>query len=315
MKHQCVLVLGGSGFIGAPLAARLVATHRRVLVPSRRPARAAHLRPLPTVEIVEADIHDDGQLAELVGRCDAVVNLVGILHGRRGDPFGPDFATAHVELPRRIVSACTRRGVRRLIHVSALGVADDGKSGPSMYLRSKAAGERVVREADLDWTILRPSVIFGPGDKLMNTFAALQRFAPLVPLARAHTRLQPVWVGDVAQAIVAALENPATRGRCYELAGPEVFTLAQLFELAGLYAGRAAPVLPLPDPVGRLQATMLEFAPGPTLMSRDNFDSLSIDNVASGPIAPELGIRPTSLAAIVPGYLAPRRERAARGGG
>ena len=317
MQYRRILVLGGSGFIGAPLAERLVEGNRQVLVPTRRPVRAAHLRPLPTVEIVAADIHRDDELADLVGRCDAVVNLVGILHGRTGDPFGPDFAAAHVELPRRIVAACARHKVRRLIHVSALGVADDGKSGPSMYLRSKAAGEQVVREADrIDWTILRPSVIFGPRDKLMNTFAALQRFAPLVPLARADTRLQPVYVGDVAQAIVASLDNRVTQGRCYELAGPQVFTLAQLFELAGLYAGRVAPVLPLPDWVGRLQATALEFAPGPTLMSRDNFDSLSIDNVASGPIAPELGIVPSSLAAIVPGYLAPRDadERRPRGG-
>ncbi len=317
MEYRRILVLGGSGFVGATLAERLVEGNRHVLVPTRRPGRAAHLGPLPTVEIVAADIQRDDELAGLVRRCDAVVNLVGILHGRTGDPFGPEFAAAHVELPRRIVAACARHKVRRLIHISALGVADDGKSGPSMYLRSKAAGEQVVREAGgIDWTILRPSVIFGPRDKLLNTFAALQRFAPLVPLARADTRLQPVYVGDVAQAIIACLDNRLTRGRCYELAGPQVFTLAQLFELAGLYAGRVAPVLRLPDRVGWLQAAALEFAPGPTLMSRDNFNSLSIDNVASGPIAPELGIKPSSLAAIAPGYLAPRdtAEGRRRGG-
>ena len=305
MVHKRILVLGGAGFVGASLAELLVETNRSVLVPTRRPLQAAHLRPLPTVEICAADVHDDGQLDALVARCDAVVNLVGILHGSSGEPFGPEFARAHVALPTRVAAACQRHGVRRLIHVSALGVADDGRSGPSMYLRSKAAGEQAVREAEgIDWTILRPSVIFGPRDKLMNTFAALQRFAPLVPLARAGTRLQPVYVGDVARAIVSSLGNRATIGHCYELAGPQVFTLAQLFRLAGRWAGRVAPVLPLPDPVGWLQAAALEFAPGPTMMSRDNFDSLSIDNVASGPMAAELGIDPTPLAAIAPGYLA-----------
>lgn len=307
MDYRSVLVIGGSGFVGASLAERLVETNREVIVPTRRPLAAAHLRPLPTVEICAANVHNDGELDELVARCDAVVNLVGILHGATAQPFGPEFAAAHVALPRRIVAACARAGVRRVVHISALGVADDGHSGPSMYLRSKAAGEEVLREAaGIEWTILRPSVIFGPRDKLMNTFATLQRFAPVVPLARAGTRLQPVYVGDVAQAIVACLENRATIGHCYELAGPQVFTLAELFGLAGRWAGRSAPVLPLPDPIGWLQAAALEFAPGPTIMSRDNFDSLAIDNVASGPIDPELGIDPTPLAAIAPGYLARR---------
>jgi len=307
MDYRRVLVIGGSGFVGASLAERLVETNRAVIVPTRRPLRAAHLRPLPTVEICAANIHDDSELDGLVARSDAVVNLVGILHGSSAEPFGAEFASAHVALPSRIVAACARQGVRRFIHMSALGVADDGHSGASMYLRSKAAGEQVLREAPgIEWTILRPSVIFGPRDKLMNTFATLQRFAPVVPLARAGTRLQPVYVGDVAQAIVACLENRATIGHCYELAGPQVFTLAELFALAGLWAGRTAPVLPLPDPLGWLQAAALEFAPGPTIMSRDNFDSLAIDNVASGPIDPDLGIDPTPLAAIVPGYLARR---------
>ncbi len=310
MEYRRVLVIGGSGFIGASLAARLVATNREVIVPTRRPLRAAHLRPLPTVEIRAADIHDDRELDALVAGSDAVVNLVGILHGSSAEPFGAEFALAHVTLPGRIAAACARHGVRRFIHISALGVADDGHSGPSMYLRSKAAGEQAVRATvGIDWTILRPSVIFGPQDKLMNTFATLQRFAPVVPLARAETRLQPVYVGDVARAIVACLENRATIAHCYELAGPHVFTLAELFGLAGHWAGRTAPVLALPDPLGWLQAATLEFAPGPTIMSRDNFDSLAIDNVASGPMAPELGIEPTPLAAIVPGYLA----RSARG--
>ena len=310
MAHPCVLLVGGTGFIGSQIAGRLAAGNRRVLVPTRRYERARHLLPLPTVEVVEADVHDDGELRRLTASVDAVINLVGILHGRRGSPWGPEFDKAHVRLPARIAAACTDSGVRRLLHMSALGVqAGSEQSAPSMYLRSKAAGERAVREARaLDWTIFRPSVVFGAGARFLNLFARLQAWLPVMALARAGARFQPVFVGDVARAFVDALDAPATHGGCYELAGPDVFTLRELVALAGRHAGHERPIVALPDSLGRLQATMLEFAPGPTLMSRDNFDSMAIDNVASGPIAPELGLTPTPLAAIAPAYL--RRDPA-----
>ena len=305
MVHARVLLIGGSGFIGSRIAARLCALNRRVVVPTRRSERGRDLQPLPTVEIVEADVHDDAQLRRLMLGVDAVINLVGILHGRTGSPWGPEFEAAHVRLPARIVSACADAGVRRLLHMSALGVQAGGEQSlPSMYLRSKAAGEQTVREARaLDWTIFRPSVVFGPHDAFLNLFAGLQTWLPLMALARAHARFQPVFVGDVAQAFANALDARSTFGGCYELAGPEVFTLRELVALAGQYSGHRRPILALPDALGRLQAAALEFAPGPTLMSRDNFDSMAIDNVASGPIAPELGLTPTPLAAIAPAYL------------
>jgi len=306
MAHARVLLIGGAGFIGSQIAGRLAAANRRVLVPTRRHERARHLLPLPTVEVVEADVHDDGQLRRLAAGVDAVINLVGILHGRRGSPWGPEFEAAHVRLPARVAAACAETGVRRLLHMSALGVQEGGeRSLPSMYLRSKAAGERAVREAKaLDWTIFRPSVVFGPGDNFLNLFARLQAWLPLMALGRSTARFQPVFVGDVAQAFVNALDEPATHGGCYELAGPDVFTLRELVALAGRQCGHARPIVALPDALGRLQATLLEFAPGPTLMSRDNFDSMAIDNVARGPIAAELGVTPTPLAAIAPSYLA-----------
>lgn len=305
MAHARVLLVGGTGFIGSQIASRLAAGSRRVLVPTRRYERARHLLPLPTVEVVEADVHDDGQLRRLTASVDAVINLVGILHGRRGSPWGPDFDEAHVRLPARIAAACADAGVRRLLHMSALGVqAGSERSAPSMYLRSKAAGEQAVRDAHaLDWTIFRPSVVFGPDDRFLNLFARLQAWLPMMALARAGARFQPVFVGDVARAFVDALDAPATRGGCYELAGPDIFTLRELVALAGRHAGHERPILALPDGLGRLQAMLLELAPGPTLMSRDNFDSMAIDNVASGPIAPELGLTPTPLAAIAPAYL------------
>ncbi len=321
MIHTRILLLGGSGFIGSHIASRLSSASRRVLVPTRRPERARHLLLLPTVEVVEADIHDDATLAALVARSDAVINLVGILHGSNASPWGRQFEQAHVRLPARIASACTAAGVRRLLHMSALGVQAGGeRSLPSMYLRSKAAGERAVREAsDLDWTIFRPSVVFGPDDRFLNLFARLQDWLPVVALGRAGARLQPVYVGDVASGFAAALDLPAAIGACYVLAGPDVYTLRELVRLAGRYSGHARPVIGLPDSLGRLQAMLLELLPGPPLMSRDNFDSMRIDNVAQGPIADVLGIVPTPIGAVAPAYLrrAPsrlgdERERARR---
>jgi uncharacterized protein YbjT (DUF2867 family) len=304
MKANRILVVGGAGFVGQHLVARLSAQNRRVTVPVRRLERARHLLPLPTVHVLPADIADDAVLDALISKCDAVINLVGILHDGYGDPYGAAFANAHVELPRRLVSACERHGVRRLIHVSALGVPDQGAGdAPSMYLRSKADGEQVIRDSQLDWTILRPSVVFGPEDGFMNMFATMQQFLPVIPLARAGTRFQPVYVGDLAQAIVNALDKPGCFGKTYELAGPQVFTLEELVRLAGQWSGAARPVWALPFTLGQLQASLLGALPGPKLMTRDNFDSMSVDNVASGPIAPELDINPTPLASVAPAYL------------
>lgn len=320
MKANRILVIGGAGFVGRHIVARLSAQNRRVIVPVRRLERARHLLPLPTVLVQPANLNDDQVLDALISQCDAVINLVGILHDGEGQPYGKGFAQAHVELPRRLAAACSRNGVRRLIHLSALGVPNSAaESAPSMYLRSKADGEREIRESkNIDWTILRPSVIFGPEDKFLNLFATMQRFLPLMPIARAGTKFQPVYVGDVAQAVVNALDNPQTFGKTYELAGPEVFTLGDLVRLAGRWSGSPRPVWELPYTLGQMQAAFLEVLPGPTLMSRDNFHSMSVDNVASGPIAPELGIAVTPLASIGPGYLArdsrfnPERARANR---
>ena len=237
VRHQDILVIGGSGFVGLHVVNRLVGRGLKVTVPVRRRAAAGHLITLPTVDVVEADVHDDTVLDQLLAGRDAVINLVGILQGSRGMPYGPEFARAHVELPRRIVVRCRLHGVRRYLHMSALGA--DSK-GPSMYQRSKGDGEAAVRDSGLDWTIFQPSVIFGPEDRFLNTFAALASIAPVLPIAGAETRFQPICVDDVADAFVNALDEPRTIHKAYELAGPRIYTLRELVQFAADGLGASA---------------------------------------------------------------------------
>lgn len=309
MRNTQVLVLGGSGFIGRHLINLLVERGCRVRVPSRRRDHARHLIMLPTCEVIEANIHDDAALDSLVAGQDAVINLVGILQGREAD-----FARAHADLTRRALAACARHKVRRFLQMSALG-ADP--QGPSMYQRSKGAAEAHVRASPLDWTIFQPSVVFGPEDRFLNTFAALARIAPLIPLAGADVRFQPVCVDDVALAFANALDNPATYGRTYELAGPTVYTLRQLVAFAARAGGHPRAVVGLPDGLARIQARLMELAPGEPLMSRDNLDSMKRDNIASvQPFrpAPELGIGQTPMEPMAAVYLAGMHPRSRFGG-
>jgi NADH dehydrogenase len=308
MRHRRIVILGGTGFIGRHLAARLVARGAHVVVPTRRSEHARDLKFLPTLEVLQADLHDSASFTRVLAGSDAVVNLIGILHGGRGIPYGEGFARAHVALPRRLVEAMGRAQVHRLVHVSALGVQLE-QTGPSMYLRSKADGERAVEQSLVDWTIFRPSVVFGPDDRFLNLFAQLQALAPLVPLAGARCRFQPVYVDDVVSAIVAALEDSNSIGQTIELAGPEVFTLAQLVGWVGRVSGHPRPILALPDLWARLQAWVFEHLPGPPLISRDNLDSMRVDNVASGRVPcfpPTLGVVPQALSALAPTWLAPQ---------
>jgi uncharacterized protein YbjT (DUF2867 family) len=302
MRHQTIAVIGGSGFIGSHLVNALVEVGKHVRIATRRRENAAHLTLLP-VDVLETDVYDPVQLAAFVSQADAVINLVGILQGKRGVrgvSYGPQFAKSHVELPSKIVAACQAKGVHRLIHMSALG-ADS--NGPSMYLRSKGDGEKAVRESNLATTIFRPSVVFGPEDNFLNQFAFLERIFPVIPLACSKAQFQPVFVGDVAKAFVNVLDLDAASGRVYELAGPKVYTLEDLVKFSGAAIGKNARIIRLPDSLGRLQAMSLEFAPGEPMMSRDNLDSMKTPNIASGPMSPELGIEPASIEAIAPMYL------------
>src|SRR3989344_1337614 len=305
-----ILVLGGSGFVGRAvceqLAAHPVLGAARIVVPTRRRARARHLLPLPQVDVIEADINQDRALQRLLHGVDAVVNLVAILHGRPDD-----FERAHVDLCQRLAEDCGKGGVKRVVHVSAPGGGDDPTAAPSHSLRTRAGAGRAVRVNGLDLTVLRPSVIFGAHDRFFNLFAALQRVFPVMPLAGGDARFQPVWVEDVAAAIVRCLAEPAVSvGRTFELGGPEVCTLAELVKLAGRWSGHARPVLPLPMVAGRRQAAAMACLPGEPLMSADNLDSMKVPNVLSGalPGLQALGISPAAMSVVVPAYLGTRRN-------
>jgi uncharacterized protein YbjT (DUF2867 family) len=311
MKYRNVLVVGGSGFFGRHLVASLTAAGIRVTVPSRRRERAKHLILLPTVDVVEADVTKPGVLERLCAGKDAVYNLVGILHGRRGradergpNDYGPDFARMHVELPQAIVAACRANGVRRVLHVSAIGAAPDA---PSEYLRSKGIAEKALLAADdLDVTVFRPSVVFGPEDRFLNRFATFARLFPVFGVPCPEARFQPVYVGDVARALHFALEEPDTGGKVYELGGPDVVTMKELVEFVCAVLGKRRMVVGLSERLSYLQAGVLERLPG-KLMSRDNFLSMQVPNVCS--MAFPFRLHPQSLEAVAPGYLAPSGSR------
>jgi uncharacterized protein YbjT (DUF2867 family) len=301
------LVLGGSGFVGRHVCEQLVRAGWHITVPTRCAINAASVQSLPGLTVIEASVHSPTDLARLMPGHDAVVNLVAVLHGSEDR-----FEQVHVTLPGRIADAMKTAGVTRLVHVSALG-AD--VQGPSMYQRSKARGETVLQGAGLQLTVLRPSVIFGAEDKFLNLFADLQAIAPFMPLAGSGTRFAPVWVADVAHAVVACLQKPDTIGQTYELCGPDVMTLGELVQRAGQWAGvnhgRGRPVIPLPNWVGWLQALAMEMAPGEPLMSRDNLASMKVDNIATGqhPGLAALGISAASAAGVAPTYLGHRGPR------
>jgi len=306
MARRDIVVFGGSGFIGRYLVRALADDGWRVIVAVRDPEGAAFLQPLGSVgQIVPiaCDVGDREQVAAVVARADAVVNLVGLLHerGRQG------FRRIHVEAARHIGEAAAARGIRRVVQVSAIGASPGSSSG---YARTKAAAEEALRELVPDTVVLRPSLVFGPEDRFFNMFARLAVFSPVLPLfGGGLTRFQPVYVDDVARAIVAALDLEAARGRTYELGGPRIYSFRQLMEFVRDQTGRRVCLLPLPFALASLQAAVLQLLPYP-LLTPDQVRLLKIDNVVA-PGAPgfaDLGIVPTTIEVIVPTYLARYRR-------
>ena len=303
MAIKKVLLLGGSGFVGTYIVNRLAQRGIQVTVPTRRRERTKALIMQPGVEMPEVNIHCPQALAELVRGHDVVINLVGILHSRDVQiPYSRDFAEAHVELPKKVIAACQAAGVRRLLHMSALKA--DPK-GPSEYLASKGDGEAVVLAAQgaLDVTVFRPSVIFGLGDSFLSMFASVLKKAPVFPLGFGHARFQPVWVGDVADAFVNAMNDESTFGQAYDLVGPKTYTLRELVDYTRELTRSRARVIALSEGWAYLQAGLMWLAPQP-LMSPDNLRSMQVDSVADAGSQAPAGWQPTALEAIAPSYVA-----------
>jgi len=303
-----IVITGGTGFVGRSVCEHLFEQDAgcRLVVPTRRRATGRALQVLPTVDLAVANVHDAKAITPLLIGADALVHLVAILHGS-----AEDFERVHVQLPRTLAAACIAAGVKRVVHVSALGVS---ANAPSAYLRSKAAGEAVwqdwARATGGQLTILRPSVIFGAEDRFTNLFVKLQRLFPVLPLAGTGARFQPVWVGDVAQAVVNSLARGTAPSTVIECAGPEVMTLQQIVQRVGTMAGCRRPVLALPEAVGMLQAAAFALLPGEPMMSRDNVLSMRVPNVASGslPGLASLGITAAALDTLA-GHFQPADPR------
>jgi uncharacterized protein YbjT (DUF2867 family) len=296
-------VIGGSGFIGTHLVNRLYQSGYRIRVLTRRRETHKHLLVIPSVELIKSDLYDPRRLEEDLDGCSAVINLVGILNepGRHGIGF----MRAHVELPRLIVRACQERGIRRLLHMSALRA--DARRGTSHYLRTKGEGEDLVHAAagpDFQVTSFQPSVVFGPEDDFFNRFAKLLKIAPYwFPLACAQTRFAPVYVADVVEAMVRTLDDAHSHGQRYQLCGPKSYSLGELVAYTAQVVGVRRRVIKLPQWAAYLQAAILEWLPGKPF-SRDNYGSLQVDSVCdAGPGLQSLGIQPTAVETVVPGYL------------
>jgi len=303
MQLRKICVLGGSGFVGSSVVAKLDQAGYAVTVLTRRRDSAKHLFLLPNVNVVECDVMNDQALAAALKGADAVVNLIGILH----QSGSASFDAMHHQLPARLAKICEASGIRRLIQMSSLR-AD--AHAPSEYLRSKAAGEAALQASaqKINITVFRPSVIFGRGDRFINLFATLIKILPVVLLAKPEAKFQPVWVEDVASCFVASVDNIQAYGQVYELAGPKVYSFRQLVQQVMTALGVKRPIIGLCNMLSYMQAFMMELLPV-KLMSRDNVRSMEVDSVSQQPFPEVFGVEPASLEAIIPEYLVDSTQR------
>jgi uncharacterized protein YbjT (DUF2867 family) len=306
MAAKQITIIGGTGFIGSHLTHRLNRLGHRVTLITRRPERHREYRIGSSVQLVQTDPFDTEALTTLFDGCDCIINLVGILN----EVGNSTFSRAHVELPRIIVKAMRESGTKRLLHMSALNA--DVNETHGRYLKTKGEGENLVHQSPgVEVTSFRPSVVFGPGDSFFNRFAGLLKLAPppVFPLACANARFAPVFVGDVVEACVYALNNPGTAGQRLDLCGPSIYTLKQLVEYTANLIGKKTMVIGLPDFVARLQGRLMGLLPGKPF-TMDNYYSLKKDSVCSQSAFAQLGIQPRSIEAIVPTYLGTASSRA-----
>ena len=298
--NTLVTIFGGSGFLGTQLVQALARRGYRMRVAVRRPDLAGHVKPLGAVgqvQPIQANIRNPESVARAVRGASIVINLVGVLYEKKKNTF----ERLHADLPQTIAQACAQNNVARFIHVSALGV----DRGQSKYARSKKHGEESVMRFFPAATILRPSIVFGAGDHFFNRFAVMAKFFPVLPLiGGGKTKFQPVFVGDVADAVIAAAARPDTQGRTYELGGPEVLTFKALFQRMFAVTRQPRALMPLPFGLAKIQGAVLSVLPVPPLTA-DQVESLKTDNVvqAGALTLHDLGIAPASLDVVLPTYL------------
>lgn len=297
-----VCVLGGTGFVGRALVAKLAREGYAIRIPTRNRQRARRLLVLPGLELIRADVHDAEQLAAVLNGCDAAVNLIGILNEQGHD--GSGFRHAHVELAEKLTAACSKLRVKRLLQMSALKANAD--RGASHYLTTKGQAEQVIKGRageNLRYTIFRPSVIFGPDDTFCNRFASLLRWAPVLPMARLDAKFAPVYVDDVAEAFVRALGDSSSFGKTYELCGPDVYSLDEILRFICRELGLRRWILNLPNPLGRFQAWIGEYLIPGKPFTRDNFRSLAVASVCRENGFQAFGIQAKRMQPIVSAYL------------
>jgi uncharacterized protein YbjT (DUF2867 family) len=306
MRPSSIVVLGGTGFLGTRLVARLIKDGHLVTVLSRDREQHKHLLVLPGLTLENCDVYQEPQLSERFRGKDVVINLIGILNERGFS--GAGFRRAHTELTQHVLQAARSAGIARLLQVSALNAAPNA---PSYYLRSKGEAEKLIREQNaVDWTILQPTVMFGPGDSFLNRFAGLLAAIPGVfPLARPNARLQPVSVDDVVDALLLCLHGGASSHQTYELGGPQVYTLREIVALVAKLTRRRRWIIGLPGVIGRTQAFFMNFVPGRPF-SGDNYRSLGVDSVCKEDGFAKLGIKPRSMGAAARLFLGAQEDNA-----
>lgn len=305
MKIKHIGVIGGAGFVGSSLVSKLDAAGYQVTVLTRHRERTKHLILLPNVQVRTCDIQDDAALKNSLNGCDAVINLVGILHQTKRNLFD----TMHHQLPKRLVKICDDLNITRFIHMSALGTSEEA---PSAYLRSKAHGEVALSEfqGGVDITTFKPSIIFGRGDQFINLFASLIKYLPIIFLAKPNAKFQPIWVEDVAHILIDSLDNKRTYAKSYELVGPKVYTLKEIVVKIVEVLGKKRLVVGLSDRISYLQAWLLECLPI-KLMTRDNVKSMEVDSIATLPVTDEISAARMPLEAVIPEYILNETPRAA----
>jgi len=289
-----ICIIGGSGFVGRAITHAARSEGHEVIIGCRHPEKARDLQ-VAGARLTRVDVTSGFGLDRAVARADCVINLVGLLFEKGSQTF----AAAHIRGTEHILATCTRAGVQQYLHMSALGADADS---PSKYAQTKAKAETAVKQSKLDYTIFRPSIIFGAGDSFFNKFKQMTALVPVLPVIAGETRFQPVWVEDVARAFIACIGNRHVKGKVFELGGPEVFTFRELLELMLRLLDRRQMLVSVPKPVARGMAAIMQFLPTPPL-TPDQLKLLQRDNVVAGATFPPIFGKPSSVSEVLPTYI------------